>query len=98
MQFIPGVGSAGGLMSLLFVPYFLVLGVVYFFLAFFTFRFGNKIRSFVHSGETKELEDAFKSNKNLWTFLGILAIIVLAFMGLLLLGGVIGAIAAISLS
>ena len=55
-------------------------GVVSFFPARFTYTFGAKIREYRRNGDERELELAFKNNKSLWKFNGIMAIIALAFI------------------
>jgi hypothetical protein len=68
---------------------FLVCAVLYFFPSFYIYNFGNKIRGYMHSGADQDLEAAFKNNKSLWKFLGILAIISLAFIPVTIIAGII---------
>ncbi|MCL2190469.1 MAG: hypothetical protein FWB79_00585 [Treponema sp.] len=44
----------------------------------FALRFGGKIRSYSKTGRDRDLEIAFKNNKSLWKFCGILCIVGLA--------------------
>jgi hypothetical protein len=76
-----------------------VLGVLYlpplvivFFLTFFTFQFGRKIRSYLQTGENADLEEAFKNNKSLWTLQGVVCIIGLVFAALVLLVTLVSAL------
>ena len=64
-----------------------------FFPALFTYRFGERIRGYLRTGADLDLEMALKNNRSLWKFLGILAIIELAFIPLLIIGGIIIAVA-----
>jgi len=57
---------------------FIVAGVLTFFPALFTYRFGAMIRRYTRTNSEQELEQAFKNNKFLWKFNGILLIIALA--------------------
>ena len=82
---------ASGL-SLIYLP---VLAL-YFFPILFLFRFGKKIQSYLYTGDTGDLEAAFKNNKSLWTFIGILMIIVLGFFAMALVIGIIAAIVGVS--
>jgi hypothetical protein len=95
---VPGfdeIGNAfGGLIGGIYGMYFLGAGVLSFFPAFFTYKFGAKIRDFFRSNSEKDLEQAFKNNKSLWKFNGILAIIGLAFVPLALIIGIIVAVVA----
>ena len=51
-----------------------------FFPALFTYRFGERIRKYLQTGTDSELEEAFKNNRSLWKFNGIILIISLAFI------------------
>ena len=77
--------------------YLIGAGVLMFFPALFTYRFGAKIRSFILSNSEDELELALKNNKSLWKFNGILMIIILAFLPVMIIIGVIVAVAAIAI-
>jgi hypothetical protein len=69
-----------------------VIGGVMFFPARFTYSFGDKIRSYILSRSEQELELAFRNNKSLWKFYGILCIVYLAFIPLAIIGGIVAAI------
>jgi hypothetical protein len=69
---IPGVLSS--FMGLIY----LVSGALAFFPARFTHRFGAKIRNYLLSGAEKDLEEAFRNNRSLWKFAGIVAIVYLS--------------------
>jgi len=60
-------------------------GAVAFFPAFFTFKFGLYIRKFQYSNTDDDLEQAFRNNKLLWKFNGILAIISLSLVPVILI-------------
>jgi hypothetical protein len=79
------VGAFAGLI-------YVVLAVISFFPARFTYYFGAKIRSYLLNNTEKDMEEAFKNNKSLWKFAGILAIVYLAFIPLGIIGIVIAAI------
>ena len=53
---------------------------VIFFPALFTYRFGDRIRKYLQTGTDSELEEAFKNNRSLWKFNGIVIIISMAFI------------------
>ncbi|MDR3166999.1 MAG: hypothetical protein LBT93_03565 [Treponema sp.] len=57
---------------------YIIIGIIGFFPARFTYNFGAKIRVYLQSNAEQDLELAFKNNKSLWKFNGILAIIYLA--------------------
>jgi hypothetical protein len=63
-----------GVLSLFYVAG----GALYFFPARFTYFCGAKIRDYQLSGSDEDMELAFKNNKSLWKFNGILCIVFLA--------------------
>jgi hypothetical protein len=72
-------------------------GMLLFFPSLFIYRFGEKIRSYLRSGTAQDLELAFKNNKSLWKFFGVICIINLVFIPLMLIGGIIlGVVAVLS--
>jgi hypothetical protein len=80
------------LFPLIYIPF----GVLFFFPSLFLFNFGAKIQSYQLSNSDEDLELAFKNNKSLWKFYGILCIIYLAFIPvsviLTIVGGVVAAV------
>jgi hypothetical protein len=64
-------------------------GVLFFFPCLYAYNFGTKIRNYVRSGDDQDLETAFKNNKSLWKFIGIITIISLAFIPLMIIVGII---------
>jgi hypothetical protein len=95
---VPGFDEIGNIFGAflggIYGVYFLGAGVVSFFPALFSYNFGAKIREFFRSNSEKDLEQAFKNNKSLWKFNGILAIVGLAFVPLALIIGIIVAVVA----
>jgi hypothetical protein len=79
-------------MGALFGLFFLGAIALMFFPVLFIFRFGQKIKSYVHTGNEGDLEQAFKNNKSFWKFTGILSIISLGFVAITVLFGGIAAI------
>jgi hypothetical protein len=85
-------GALTGLIGLIYIP----MGALYFFPARFTYYFGAKIRDYRFTNSEQDLEMAFKNNKSLWKFIGILAIIALAFIPLFIILAIVGGIAAVA--
>jgi len=69
-------------------------GALFFFPAYFTFNFGAKIRNYQFSGSDKDLEAAFKNNKSLCKFQGILLIVYLSLIPVLIIALIIVAMTA----
>jgi hypothetical protein len=76
---------AGGLI-------YLGISVLVFFPARFTYFFGEKIRRFLRSNSEAELEGAFKNNRSLWKFIGIMTIINIAIIPVFIVVAVIAAV------
>jgi len=74
--------------------FYIGLGAVLFFPARFTYNFGAKLRNFQFSGSDEDLEAAFKNNKSLWKFQGILYIVYLALIPFLIVVAIVVATAA----
>jgi len=79
----------GGLPVWLLSLFYIAGGVVYFFPARFTYNFGAKIRDYQTSGTNDDLELAFKNNKSLWKFNGILYIVFLALIPFMIIISII---------
>jgi hypothetical protein len=85
-------GPAFGLLGILYAA----LAVLVFFPSLFTYRFGAGIRNYTLSNSGQELEQAFKNNKSLWTFYGILCIINLALVPVMVIVAIVGGIASVA--
>ncbi|MCL2264914.1 MAG: hypothetical protein FWC22_02620 [Treponema sp.] len=72
-----------------------LMGLIIFFPAHFTYKFGAYIRNYFNSNSSDDLELAFKNNKSLWLFSGIIAIISISIVALILIIGLIAIIAAL---
>jgi magnesium-transporting ATPase (P-type) len=90
---IPGFATVG---SSVFLVIMLISLILCFFPTYFLFQVGRKIRLYIHSGDASQLELAFKNNKSLWTFMGVLTIICLAVYGLVFIGIIISALASLA--
>ena len=62
---------------------------IYFFPVLFMFRFGKYLKSYLFTNDNRDLEEAFKNNKSLWTFFGVMLIISLSIMALALVASII---------
>jgi hypothetical protein len=96
---VPGLESLNGVFGATFSGFMVVMfigaGLLLFFPSLYTFRFGVKIRSYLRTGADRDLELAFRNNKSLWKFMGVLCIIQLVFIPLLIIGGIIVALVAV---
>ncbi|MDR0324260.1 MAG: DUF5362 domain-containing protein [Treponema sp.] len=78
----------------IFIIIYLPMGVLMFFPAHFTYSFGQKIHNYKFSNSGEELEMAFKNNKSLWKFTGIIYIISLASIPVIIVVSIIIGVAA----
>ncbi|MDR1373948.1 MAG: DUF5362 domain-containing protein [Treponema sp.] len=87
---VPGVWGVASLtaMGLLYLG----VAALVFFPARFTYFFGEKIRRFLRSNSGAELEGAFKNNRSLWKFIGILTIINLAIIPVFIIVAIVIAV------
>jgi len=72
---------------------YLAMGLCVLIPSLFTYKFGAKIRSYIMAGEDRDLELAFKNNKSLWKFYGILFIVGIVFVVLSMVFGVLAMVA-----
>ena len=97
---IPGFESFSGVFGALFGGGMAVIfagsGVLIFFPSLFVFRFGSRIRSYLKTGSDQDLEQAFKNNKALWKFVGIICIVSLAIYPLAIVGGIIAVVVSLA--
>jgi hypothetical protein len=61
-----------------FVIYFLVIAVVYFFPAYFLMKFSSSMKSGIQTNNVENITEGFRHQKNLFKYMGILAIIGIA--------------------
>ncbi|MDR0312862.1 MAG: hypothetical protein LBI14_04635 [Treponema sp.] len=85
-------------MAAVYAVYFIGAGVVSFFPALFTYKFGTMIRSYSMTNSEADLEQAFRNNASLWKFKGILMIISLAAVPILIIISVVIIAAAMTLA
>jgi hypothetical protein len=94
---IPELGSFSNVFGAAFGGsmgvYFFICAIIGFFPSRFMYTFGSKIRSYLRTGAAGDLEDAFKNNKSLWKFAGIVVIISLAFIPVMTIVGIVIAVA-----
>ena len=80
-----GLGFLGAIGGVVILLVYGLMAVLVFFPAHFTYKFGAHIKFFFRDYSKGDLEIAFKNNKSLWLFYGILAIIYLAIIPITLI-------------
>ena len=92
-----GLDPFSGLMDAVFwviiAVFCIIVGVLMVLPSLFMYRFGEKIRGYLRTGAEQELEAAFKNNRLLWKFIGIICIVSLASFPLMMIGSFIAAFA-----
>jgi len=86
-------GSTNAVSFMLIAMFSIVVGILMVLPSLFMYRFGEKIRGYLRTGAEQELEAAFKNNRLLWKYVGIICIIQLAFFPLMMIGSVIATFA-----
>jgi ABC-type dipeptide/oligopeptide/nickel transport system permease component len=94
-RMMSGMGDAGADMTSrmgggLFGFVFIAVALIMFFPALFLYNFSTKMRRALNSNDQPFLTEALKNLKSLFKFYGIIAIIVVSFYALALIGGIIG--------
>lgn len=72
---------------------YIIMAAIYFFPILYLYRFSTRLKSAITSNNEQELEEAFKNLKAHYKFIGILAIILLAFYAFGILSFIIGSMA-----
>ena len=70
------LGIMGALMGVVYV----IIAVLLFFPSRWLYKTGAKIRDYARSGSDRDLEEAFRTNRAFWKYLGIILIIQLALL------------------
>lgn len=60
--------------------YCFIMGIIYFFPALYLIKFSNLMKAGIQSNNTEVITEAFRHQRNLFKYLGILSIIVIAFV------------------
>jgi len=88
-------GVPEGLMMALMALIYVVMAILYIFPAILLWRYGSRIGRMLATASVSELEGALEAQKSFWKFIGIFAIALIGFYGLLVVAmmvvGVIGA-------
>jgi hypothetical protein len=82
-----GAGAVGGFFSF----FYIAIALLYFFPCLYLFNFANKMQVAIRSNDQEQLGVSFRNLKSCFRFVGILMIIMLAFMALGIVFALIGA-------
>lgn len=88
-ELVPGMGMNMGAFGLVYV----VIAAFYFFPVYYLHQFSLKIREGLTSQDAESVTLAFQNLKSLFKFMGIFTIVILSIYALLLIGGVLAAMA-----
>ncbi len=84
-----GPGTPAGLGPVLMI-FYIVAAVLYFFPCLYLYRFSTKMRTALASDDQQTLTESFQNLKSMFRFVGIIAIILLAFYALGLIAALLG--------
>ncbi len=82
----PIYGGYGALMT----SGFLMMGLIYFYPVWKMYQFSNFAKNAIHTNDSQMLTNALGAQKSIYTFMGIVTIVLLCFYALLILGLIIG--------
>lgn len=83
---------AAGVPAALGTIVYLIVSVIYFFIAYFMYNFASKTQKALTSRQEQLMEDGMKSIRNYFQIIGIMAIIGLALFVVIILVGIIAAL------
>ena len=72
-----GMSGLGG--SAFFGVFYIIISLIYFFPVMYLYKFGTKLKTALANRDSKSLEQSFENLKSHYKFMGIVAIIGLAF-------------------
>lgn len=78
--------------SFLFLIFYAILGVIYYFPAFYLYKFSVTTNAAIESGAESSVEDSLKYLRSFFTFTGVLAIIMIVFFFLAFFAGIMAAV------
>ena len=81
-----GAGASGMIMGMGLV--YLLMTALYFFASLYLLKYAGSIKKVVNSGSSQDLEMALKAQASFWKLVGILSLVMVAFMLIALVLGV----------
>jgi hypothetical protein len=85
-----GLGGGGAILSVVIGIIYIAIALLYFFPCLYLFNFASRMQVALRNNDQVQLNSSLRNLKSCYKFLGILMIVVLAFYGLSLIGGIIG--------
>ena len=87
---VPTTMGGSGL-SLLIAVVYLALGGLYLFPAYFLHQFASAIRNLDQGGGDVAMEEALRSQKSFWRFVGIMTLVVICIYAIIIVFAMLGA-------
>lgn len=72
---------------------YLIIAVIYFFPVYYLFQFSSKAKTALSNENQEQLTECFQYLKSHYKFMGIMALIMISLYGVIILFGIIGALA-----
>jgi hypothetical protein len=72
--------------------FYILIGTAYYFPSMYMYRFSKKLASAVQTNNSNDLDTAFRNQKSLYKFMGVLAVIMLGFYAIALFFIALGAL------
>lgn len=90
MSTVPGMESLAALGSTFIMILYIIIALIYYFPLKYLYDFSVKIKLAITNSDTFVLEEAFLKLKSLNKYIGIVAIVLLSFYGLMFIFGILG--------
>jgi len=91
-------GMSGAVSSGMITVIYLIIGIVYFFISLYLYRFSVRTKAAIHEQDSAQLEDGLKNLKSYWKLTGIITLVVIAVYAVALVLMLIGGMAMFAMS
>lgn len=91
-------GGMNGVSSGMFTVIYLIIGIIYFFISLYLYRFSVRTKAAVHEQDSAQLEDGLKNLKSYWKLTGIIALVGIVVYAVAIVLMLIGGVAAFAMS
>ncbi len=91
-------GMSGAVSSGMITVIYLIIGIVYFFISLYLYRFSVRTKAAIHEQDSAQLEDGLKNLKSYWKLTGIITLVGIAVYAVALVLMLIGGMAMFAMS
>lgn len=91
-------GGMNGVSSGMFTVIYLIIGIIYFFISLYLYRFSVRTKAAFHEQDSAQLEDGLKNLKSYWKLTGIITLVGIVVYAVAIVLMLIGGVAAFAMS